>query len=568
MRFWLNVSQSVTATSLPTSFPSSSMRQTTFATFSSLDLISFAILSRREIMLLGELLAASERVAATRSRLAKIDTLAQCLRRLDASEIPLGVAYLSGDTPQGKVGIGYATLKDALAATPAGAPRLTLAQLDEALARLEQIKGEGSAAERARLLGDLFARATAPEQDFLARLLLGELRQGALEGIMLDAIAKAANLRPERVRTAAMRAGGLAVVAKAALIEGEAGLARFALRVFQPVQPMLAQASENVADAIERLGRAAFEWKLDGARVQAHKSGSQIRVYTRNLNEVTSAVPEIVAALRDCPVREAILDGETIALKPDGTPYPFQETMRRFGRKLDVEASRAAYPLSVFFFDCLLAEGEDLTAKPARERFDVLAKILPAKILIPRLVTGDKEAAQAFYDEALARGHEGVMAKALEAPYEAGSRGAGWLKIKEAHTLDLAIIAVEWGSGRRKGWLSNLHLGALDPATGGFVMLGKTFKGMTDKMLAWQTERLLSLETSRDRHVVHVRPELVAEIAFNEIQQSSTYPGGFALRFARVKRYRADKSATEADTIATVRALYEGQLHRKASGPA
>ena len=516
-------------------------------------------------MLLAELLAASERVAATRSRLVKIDTLAQCLRRLDASEISLGVAYLSGDTPQGKVGIGYATLKDALAAKPAGAPQLALVQIDEALTRLAQIKGEGSAAERARLLAELFARATVPEQDFLARLLLGELRQGALEGIMLDAIAKAANLRPEQVRTAAMRAGGLPVMAKAALTEGEAGLARFALRVFQPVQPMLAQPAEDVADAIERLGRAAFEWKLDGARVQAHKSGGEIRVYTRSLREATSAVPEIVAALQECPARAVILDGETIALKPEGTPYPFQETMRRFGRKLDVEALRARYPLSVFFFDCLLAEGEDLTARPARERFDALAKFLPAKILIPRLVTGDKEAAQAFYEAALARGHEGVMAKALEAPYEAGSRGAGWLKIKAAHTLDLAVIAAEWGSGRRKGWLSNLHLAAPDPATGGFVMLGKTFKGMTDKMLAWQTERLLSLETSRERHVVHVRPELVVEIAFNEIQASPHYPGGFALRFARVKRYREDKSARDADTIETVRTLYQGQLHRRAS---
>src|SRR5258705_1440831 len=328
MRSWLTVSQSVTATSLPTSLPSSSMQQTTLATFSSLDLISFAILSRREIMLLGELLAASERVAATPSRLAQIDPLAQCLRRLDASEISLGVAYLSGDTPQGKIGIGYAALKDALAATPAGAPRLTLAQIDETLTRLAQIKGEGSAAERARLLAELFARATAPEQDFLARLLLGELRQGALEGIMLDAIAKAANLRPERVRTAAMRAGGLPAVAKAGLTEGESGLCGLALRVFRPVQPMLAQASEDVADAIERLGRAAFEWKLDGARVQAHKSGDEIRVYTRSLNEVTAAVPEIVAALQECPAREVVLDGETDALRPGSKPYPFQETMR------------------------------------------------------------------------------------------------------------------------------------------------------------------------------------------------------------------------------------------------
>ena len=513
-------------------------------------------------MLLAELLAASERVAGTRSRLAKIDALAQCLRRLDATEIALGAAYLSGDTRQGRIGIGYATVKDALAATPASAPRLTLAQIDEALERLDQTKGEGSAAERARLLAELFVRATAPEQDFLARLLLGELRQGALEGIMLDAIARAAKLPAAQVRSAAMRAGGLPAIAEAALVEGESGLARFALEAFRPVQPMLAQPVEDVADAIVRLGPAAFEWKLDGARVQAHKSGGQIRVYTRSLNEVTSAVPEIVAALGDCAARELILDGETIALRPNGTPYPFQETMRRFGRKLDVEALRTTFPLSVFFFDCLLVDREDLTTKPAKERFDTLARILPANLIIPRLVTGDKEAAQNFYDEALARGHEGVMAKALDAPYEAGSRGAAWLKIKKAHTLDLVVIAVEWGSGRRKGWLSNLHLGALDPATGGFVMLGKTFKGMTDKMLAWQTERLLSLETSREGHVVHVRPELVVEIAFNEIQTSPHYPGGFALRFARVKRYREDKSAKDADTIETVRALYEGQRPR------
>src|SRR2546426_8550718 len=519
-------------------------------------------------MLLAELLAASERVAATRSRLAKIDALAQCLRRLEPSEIALGVAYLSGDTRQGRIGIGYATLKEARAAKRASSPRLTLAQVDEALASISQIKGEGSAAERQRLLAELFARATAPEQDFLARLLRGGLRQGGLEGITLDATGKAANLPPGGVRAAAMRAGGLPAVAKAALTEGEKGLARFALTVFQPVQPMLAQPAEDVADALERLGTAAFEWKLDGARVQAHKSGGEIRVYTRSLNEVTVAVPEIVAALGDCAAREVILDGETIALKPDGTPYPFQETMRRFGRKLDVEALRATFPLSVFFFDCLLADGRDLTARPARERLDALAGFLPAKILIPRLVTGDKEAAQVFYDDALARGHEGVMAKALDAPYEAGSRGAGWVKIKNAHPLDLAVIAPPWGSGRRHGWLSNLHLGALDPATGGFVMLGKTFKGMTDKMLAWQAEHLLELETSREGHVVHVRPALVAEVAFNEIQASPTYPGGFALRFARVKRYREDKSAKDADTIESVRALYEGQRHRKAAGPA
>ena len=515
-------------------------------------------------MLLADLLATSERVAATRSRLAKIDALAQCLRKLDASEIALGVAYLSGDTRQGRTGIGWAALEEALAATPAHAPQLSLADVDDALARLAQVKGEGSAAERARLLTHLLARATRGEQEFIARLLLGELRQGALEGIMVDAIAKAADLPPARLRSAAMRAGGLPMVAQAALGEGEAGLARFALTVFQPVQPMLAQVAVDIPDALERLGAAAFEWKLDGIRVQANKSGGEIRVFTRNLRDVTGAVPEIVAALQECAARELIADGETIALGPGGAPYPFQETMSRFGSRTEVETKRAARPLSVYFFDCLYADGEDLTSKPAKERFDALAQILPVILIVPRLVTGDLKTAQAFYEQALARGHEGVMAKALDASYEAGSRGAAWLKIKQVHTLDLVVIAAEWGSGRRKGWLSNLHLAALDPATGGFVMLGKTFKGMTDEMLAWQTGRLLALEASREGHVVRVRPELVAEIAFNEIQASPRYPGGFALRFARVRRYREDKSAREADTIATVRALYEGQLHRGA----
>ena len=519
-------------------------------------------------MLLADLLAASERVGATRSRLVKVDALAECLRGLQPAEIALGVAYLSGETLQGKIGVGYAGLKDALAAAAAGEPLLALAQVDEELVRLSQIKGKGSASERARLLAGLFSKATAPEQDFLARLLLGELRQGALEGVMLDAIAKAARLPAGAVRLAAMRAGGLPAVARAALTEGEAGLARFALAVFHPVQPMLAQGAEDVADALERLGAAAFEWKLDGARVQAHKSGDEVRVYTRSLKDVTAAIPEVVAAVRDAKARQLIVDGETIALRADGTPYPFQETMRRFGRRLHVNALRASHPLMVYFFDCLLVDGEDLTVRPARERFGSLARVFPPNVIVPRLETGNPGAARAFYESALARGHEGVMAKALDAPYEAGSRGAGWLKIKKAHALDLVVIAVEWGSGRREGWLSNLHLGARDPDRGGFVMLGKTFKGMTDEMLAWQTERLLGLkvteETSREGRVVLVRPELVVEIAFNEIQASPTYAGGFALRFARVKRYREDKSAVEADTIATVRALYEAQASRTA----
>jgi DNA ligase-1 len=519
-------------------------------------------------MLLAELIAASGRVAGTRSRLAKVDALAQCLRRLDQAEIALGVAYLSGDTRQGKTGVGYAALKDALAAPPAPGASLTLLDLDRSLDALAARKGQGSSAERRRALAQLFERATKDEQDFLARMLLGELRQGALEGVMLDAIARAASLPPARVRSAAMRAGGLPAIAQAALSEGEAGLARFALEIFRPVQPMLSQPAEDVADALERLGTAAFEWKLDGARVQVHKSGVDVRVYSRSLNEVTAAVPEIVGAVRALPAQELMLDGETIALRPDGTPFPFQETMRRFGRRLEVEALRESLPLSVYFFDCLMAQAEDLTAQSAKRRFEALAQALPAALIIPRLVTDNPAAARAFFEGALAQGHEGLMAKSLEAPYEAGGRGGSWLKIKQANTLDLVILAAEWGNGRRQGWLSNLHLGALDPGTGNYVMLGKTFKGMTDKMLAWQTGRLLALEAGREGHVVHVRPELVVEIAFNEIQESSIYAGGLALRFARVKRYREDKRAEEADTIATVRSLYEGQLHRSGAAAA
>jgi ATP-dependent DNA ligase I len=513
-------------------------------------------------MLLAELIAASSRMSGTRSRLAKIEALADVLRRLAPDEVPLGVAYLSGDTRQGRTGIGYAALKDVLETAPAARATLDVAALDRALEAIAALRGAGSSGERRRRLSELFGRATGEEQDFLARLLLGELRQGALEGVMLDAIARAAGLPAARVRGAAMRAGGLAAIAHAALVEGEAGLARFALEVFRPVQPMLAQPAEDVGDALERLGEAAFEWKLDGVRVQAHKSGDDVRLYTRNLNDVTAAAPEIVAAVRGARARELIADGETIALRADGTPYPFQETMRRFGRRTEGDALRAAMPLSVYFFDCLLVDGGDMTAAAARDRFEALGRALPPHIVIPRLVTAERAAAQAFFDASLARGHEGLMAKALAAPYEAGGRGGSWLKIKQANTLDLAVIAVEWGNGRRRGWLSNLHLGALDPDSGGFVMLGKTFKGMTDAMLAWQTERLLGLETSREGHVVHVRPELVVEIAYNEIQESRIYPGGLALRFARVKRYREDKAASQADTIAAVRALYEGQLHR------
>jgi len=364
------------------------------------------------------------------------------------------------------------------------------------------------------------------------------------------------------VRRAAMFAGDLGAVARVALTEGAQGLARFSIRVERPVQPMLAQSAADVADALARLGTAALEWKLDGARVQVHKSGDRVRIFTRRLNEVTDAVPEVVETVRALPSRELILDGEAIAIGPGGAPQPFQVTMRRFGRKLDVDTLRAELPLAVFFFDCLQRDGVSLVDRPAQERFAILAQALPARLIVPRLITGDPAAAEAFYRDALARGHEGVMAKAIDAPYEAGRRGAAWLKVKRAHTLDLVVLAAEWGHGRRRGWLSNLHLGARDAAGGGFVMLGKTFKGLTDELLEWQTRELAWREVARDAYTVYVRPELVVEIAFNDLQASPQYPGGLALRFARVKAYRPDKRAEDADTIETVRQRYAEQMAR------
>ena len=510
---------------------------------------------------LAALVDASDHAAQTPSRLAKRDAIAAILRGADGDEVEIAVAYLAGETRQGRIGVGWATLAG-LRGAPAAAPSLTLRDVDAALDAVATTAGKGSAAARTARLRALFERATAPEQDFLVRLLVGELRQGALEGVMLDSIAAASALPAADVRRAAMLTGSLRETARVALREGAAGLARFAVALHRPVQPMLATPAADVAAAMARLGTAALEWKLDGARVQVHKAGSAITVYTRALKDVTASVPEIVEALHELPAGELILDGEAIALARDGAPQPFQVTMRRFGRKLDVAAMRAELPLAAYFFDCLHLDGASLLDRPAHERFDLLTAALPAALVVPRLVTADVAAAEDFYADALARGHEGVMAKALDAPYEAGRRGASWLKVKRAHTLDLVVLAAEWGHGRRQGWLSNLHLGARDPASGGWVMLGKTFKGMTDALLEWQTRELLAREASRDAYTVHVRPELVVEIAFNELQESPHYPGGLALRFARVKGYREDKRAEEADTVETVRALHAAQLAR------
>ncbi|HEY3634966.1 MAG TPA: ATP-dependent DNA ligase [Caldimonas sp.] len=513
---------------------------------------------------LAALVDVSERAARTASRLAKRDAIAALLRDAEGDEVEIAVAYLAGETRQGRIGVGWATLAG-LRGTPASAPSLTLREVDGALAAVAATAGKGSAAARNARLRALFERATAAEQDFLVRLLVGELRQGALEGVMLDAIATAAGLPAPDVRRAAMVTGSLRETARVALREGATGVARFAVALHRPVQPMLATPADDIAGAMGKLGTAALEWKVDGARVQVHKAGGEITVYTRALKDVTASVPEIVAALHDVPARELILDGEAIALAADGAPQPFQVTMRRFGRKLDVEAMRAELPLAAYFFDCLHVDGVSLLDRPAHERFDALAAALPPALVIPRIVTADVAAAEDFYADALARGHEGVMAKALTASYEAGRRGASWLKVKRAHTLDLVVLAAEWGHGRRQGRLSNLHLGARDPASGGWVMLGKTFKGMTDALLDWQTGELLARAESRDAYTVRVRPELVVEIAFNDLQESPHYPGGLALRFARVKGYRADKRADEADTIETVRALYAAQLARGAA---
>jgi len=501
----------------------------------------------------------SAAVGATRSRREKVGRLAELLRRLGPGEVGPAVSYLSGAVPQGKLGVGWATVSAVAGAAPAALAdgALTVAEVDDALSAVAAASGAGSTGERRRLLAGLLGRAGASERDFLLRLLTGELRQGALEGIMAEAIAHAADLPPDRVRRALMLSGDLAAVAAAALERGEAGLAGFSIELFRPLLPMLASPAEDPAEAVERLGEAAFEYKLDGARVQVHRRGDDVRVFSRGLNDVTGSAPELVAAVAALPARELILDGEAIALRPDGRPQPFQVTMRRFGRKLDVAAASAALPLRGWFFDCLYLDGDELLERPTGERLAALDQAAPADLVVPRLVTADPAEADALLERALAAGHEGLMAKSLAAGYEAGSRGQSWLKLKRVRTFDLVVLGAEWGSGRRRPWLSNLHLGARDPA-GGFVMVGKTFKGLTDELLAWQTARLSELEIGRDRHVVYVRPELVVEIAIGDVQESPRYPGGLALRFARVKRYRPDKRAAEADTIEQLRALLPG----------
>ncbi|MGH8960931.1 MAG: ATP-dependent DNA ligase [Jatrophihabitantaceae bacterium] len=510
--------------------------------------------------------------------------MAAALREAGPLEVPIAVAYLSGELPQRQIGVGWAALRSLPA--PAAVAVLSVAEVHAAFTAIGGASGPGSQALRAGRLAAVFSAATVDEQLFLRRLLGGELRQGALLGVMTEGVARVAGLPVAAVRRAAMLGGNLPAVAAAAMTGGAAALAEFRLQVGRPVGPMLAQTAASVEDALARLGgEALFETKLDGARVQIHRSGADVAIYTRTLDDITERLPEVVEFVRALAVDTLVADGEVIALRPDGRPYPFQVTASRFGRRVDIATARESQPVRAFLFDVMHLDGRDLLDEPTSTRLGALDSIVPAEARVQRLTTADATAARAFFDATLAAGHEGVMAKSLTAAYEAGRRGAGWLKVKPVHTLDLVVLAVEWGSGRRKGRLSNIHLGARDPETGGFLMLGKTFKGMTDAMLEWQTARFTELASGGppagedggaptnegvarggvaggggpiDGYVVTVRPEQVVEIAFDGLQASSRYPAGLALRFARVVRYRDDKRAEEADTIDAVRALYVG----------
>ncbi|OLF07165.1 ATP-dependent DNA ligase [Actinophytocola xinjiangensis] len=503
-------------------------------------------------MLLCDVVTTSASVAATRSRLAKVEAIAGLLRRA-GDQVGTVVSYLAGAPAQGRIGAGWRTLVG-LSVPPAQEPTLTVAAVDTTLGEVAVTSGKGSAARRTTLLEGLFGAATADEQRFLLRLLTGELRQGALEGVMLDAIAAAGDdtVGKQEVRRAFMLSGRLADTATAALTGGAAALAGFGLTLGRPIRPMLASPGESLAEALA-MGECVVEYKLDGARIQVHKDGDDVHVYTRTLREITGAVPELVDLVRALDCRTAVLDGETLALDDGGRPRPFQETMSRFGATVEREL-----PLHPYFFDCVHLDGTDLVDAPLRERNAALHRAVGDALVIPGVLAPTGEQAEQVLADALERGHEGVVVKDLDSAYQAGRRGKAWRKIKPVHTLDLVVLAAEWGHGRRTGYLSNLHLGARDPDGGPPVMVGKTFKGLTDELLAWQTTEFPTHETHRDDWAVHLRPRLVVEIALDGVQVSTRYPGGVALRFARVVRYRPDKQPADADTIDAVRALLPG----------
>jgi DNA ligase-1 len=496
--------------------------------------------------LLADVVAASDDVAGTSKRSEKVAILADLLRKLDPGEVPIAVGLLSGVPRQGRVGVGYSTIYG-VEPQPAGDPSLTVDDLDRAIAEVQAARGPGSAGRRKELLGTLLGRATEQEAGFVKRLFTGEMRQGALAGVMADAVAKAAGVSTDVTRRALMLSGDLTRTAEIAMTEGEEGLRSVGFEIFQPILPMLASTAETVADAMAGFDRASVEWKLDGIRIQIHRRGDEVRIYTRNLNEITQALPGIVDAVLRLPVQQVVLDGEALWMGDDG-PAAFQETVSQ------IDGNAPPEGIVTFLFDVLHVDGDDLLDTPLEERAARLATLAP-ELKIPAVLTSDAEEGQRVLDEALGAGHEGVVVKDAASLYAAGRRGKAWRKVKPVRTYDLVVLGAEWGHGRRQGRLSNLHLGARDPRTGEFVMVGKTFKGMTDELLGWQTRELLERETSRQGIAVFVRPDLVVEIALDGVQSSTRYPGGVALRFARVKRYRPDKNAEEADTIDDLRAL-------------
>ncbi|GGX03330.1 putative DNA ligase [Streptomyces malachitofuscus] len=509
-------------------------------------------------MLLSRLARVSQEVAATSARSRKIALLAELFREAEADDVPVVIPYLAGRLPQGRIGVGWKVLSRPVA--PAAEPSLTVREVDALLTALGKVSGPGSQAERARLVGELLGASTEDEQRFLFGLLTGEVRQGALDAVAVEGLAQATGAGPAEVRRAVMLAGSLQSVAEALLADGPGALERFRLTVGRPVLPMLAHSASSVAEAVGKLGACAVEEKLDGIRVQVHRDGDTVRVHTRTLDDITGRLPEVTAAARELPGERFILDGEVISFGDDGRPRSLQETAGRVGSRVDVTTAAREVPVSPVFFDALSVDGRDLLDLPFSERHAELARLVPEPMRVRRTVVsgpGDLDAAEEFLAETLERGHEGVVAKGLDAPYSAGRRGASWLKVKPVHTLDLVVLAAEWGHGRRTGKLSNLHLGART-ADGGFAMLGKTFKGITDAMLAWQTERLRDLAVDESGYVVTVRPELVVEIAYDGLQRSTRYPAGVTLRFARVIRYREDKRPEDADTVEDLLAAHPG----------
>jgi DNA ligase-1 len=507
-------------------------------------------------MLLTRLAHVSQEVAATSARSRKIALLAELFRDAEADDVPIVIPYLAGRLPQGRLGIGWKVLSRQV--DPAPEPALTVREVDARLTALGKVSGAGSQAERGRLVGELMGAATADEQRFLFGLITGEVRQGALDAVAVEGLAEATGAPATDVRRAVMLAGSLQTVAEALLTDGPTSLDRFQLTVGRPVLPMLAHSAGSVAEAVEKLGACAVEEKLDGIRIQVHRDGEIVRLYTRTLDDITDRLPELTSAALELRGERFILDGEVISFDEDGRPRSFQETAGRVGSRVDVATAAETVPVSPVFFDVLSVDGRDLLDLPFAERHAELARLVPEPMRVRRtLVSGpeDVPAAEAFLAETLKRGHEGVVVKGLDAAYSAGRRGASWLKVKPVHTLDLVVLAAEWGHGRRTGKLSNLHLGARS-SDGSFAMLGKTFKGMTDAMLTWQTERLQELAVESDGHVVTVRPELVVEIAYDGLQRSTRYPAGVTLRFARVVRYREDKRAEEADSVETLLAAH------------